>query len=104
MRVKVRVTSHAPSPFKREGWGEGGKIVKFKFNLMSSGRGSFVYIFLKELNSFRIKSTNVTHTQARTIITLLNFLQAQSTSPVALRVAGFGFSLPGASPVRQLLL
>ena len=45
VRVKVRVTFHAPSPFKREGWGEGGKIVKF--NLMSSKWGYFVYFFLK---------------------------------------------------------
>ena len=29
----------SPFHFKRKVWGEGGKIVKFKINLMSSGRG-----------------------------------------------------------------
>ena len=58
-------------------------------------------LFQDLLNSCRIKLINVTHTQARTIITLLNFLQAQSTSPVALRAVGSGFSLPGTSPVRK---
>ncbi len=93
VRVKVRVTFHAPSPSRERAGVRVAKLLNLnKLNiLMSSGRGNSVYFFFKELNNCRIKSINVAHTQARTIITLLNFLQAQSTSPIALCAVGFGF-------------
>lgn len=47
-------------------------------------------------NELKVNILNATHMRTQVIFTVLDFLRAQSTSPV-----GSGFSLPGTSPVRK---
>jgi len=54
-------------------------------------------------NKLKVNILNATHMQTRVIITVLDFLRAQSTSSVALRAVDSVFSLSGASSVRRTL-